>query len=66
MAGSTLTISVISSTSNATPQTVTMTLPTADWPDAKTAVQNIPRNGGFFGDDGNYYPSSAILKIAIS
>ena len=66
MAGSTLTITVVSSTSNSTPQTVTLTLPTQDWPDAKTSIQNISKNGGFFDDLGNFYPASAILKVVIS
>jgi len=60
MAGSTLTVTLTNSSS------VTVTLPTADWPDAKTFIQQIPKSGGIFADDGAYYLASAIQKVVIS
>lgn len=44
---------------------VTLTLPTADGPDARIAAQNIAKNG-VWDDVGNFYPGTAILKIAVS
>lgn len=60
MAQSTLTIKLVDAS------TVTMTLVTANNPDAKASAQNIVKSGGFFDDAGVYHPSSAILNITIS
>jgi hypothetical protein len=45
--------------------TATYTLNTSDEADARAFVQQIPKAGGVFDDQGVFYLSTAILKVAI-
>jgi hypothetical protein len=62
MAGSLLTITL----NNSAATNVTVTLATDDYPAAKNWMQQLPRNGGFFSDDGNWHPVSSILTITVT
>ena len=60
MANSSLSIKLVDSS------TVTLTLPTADWPSAQNTIQQIYKVGGFSDDAKVSHPVSAILSITIT
>jgi hypothetical protein len=45
---------------------VTVTIPTTDYAASRVYVQNVVQNGGFWGNDRNYYPIGGVLSLTVS
>jgi len=58
----TLTVALIN---NAASVTLTYSSITS-FADAKAAAQQLVQTGGFFADNGNFYPTTAVLSVSIA
>lgn len=66
MAGSTLTIKLNSNQAGTNSTTYTMSGTAKDVVAAQKFIQQLPRDGGLFDDNGVWWPVTAISSISIS